>query len=64
MPLPKPPSQYWIFLPIASTDTWICIQPKVVTDVDDIELQKKLEQLALMNEEVDGDDDNSDEYED
>lgn len=39
-------------------------EPKVVTDVDDIELQKKLEQLAIMNEEVDGDDDNSDEYDD
>lgn len=50
-----------LWIPVLYT---VFIQPKVVTDVDDIELQKKLEQLAIMNEEVDGDDDNSDEYED
>jgi len=37
--------------------------PKVVTDLDDLELQKELEKLALQNEEVDGDDD-ADEYDD
>nr|CAB3241589.1 eukaryotic translation initiation factor 2 subunit 1 [Phallusia mammillata] len=37
--------------------------PKVVTDVDDMELQKELEKLALQNEEVDGDD-SADEYDD
>ncbi|XP_076802877.1 eukaryotic translation initiation factor 2 subunit 1-like [Clavelina lepadiformis] len=36
---------------------------KVVTDMDDAELQKELEKLALQNEEVDGDDDD-DGYED
>jgi translation initiation factor 2 subunit 1 len=32
------------------------LAPKVVTDVEDLELQKELEKLALQNEEVDGDD--------
>lgn len=41
----------------------IKMEPKVVTDIEDLELQKELEKLALMNEEVDGDDD-ADEYED
>jgi len=31
--------------------------PKLVTDVDDFELQKEMEKLALANEEIDGDDD-------
>ncbi|XP_039274130.1 eukaryotic translation initiation factor 2 subunit 1-like [Styela clava] len=39
------------------------MEPKVVTDMDDAELQKELEKLALMNEEVDGDDE-PDEYDD
>lgn len=33
------------------------MQPKVVTDVDDLELQKEMEKLAIQNDEVDGDDD-------
>ena len=35
-------------------------QPKVVTDTDDEELRKHLEELRLANEEVAGDDDTSD----
>lgn len=35
--------------------------PKVVTDVDDMELQKEMEKLALANEDVDGDEDSDEE---
>ncbi|XP_026696538.1 eukaryotic translation initiation factor 2 subunit 1-like [Ciona intestinalis] len=38
------------------------LAPKIVTDIDEIELQKELERLAVENEEVDGDDE-PDEYE-
>ena len=40
-----------------------CIQPKVVTDVDDEELRTQMEELRLMNQEVGGDDDQSDDNE-
>lgn len=36
------------------------LQPKVVTDVEDEELRKQMEELQLANEEVAGDDDASD----
>ena len=36
------------------------MQPKVVTDVEDEELRKQMEELQLANEEVAGDDDTSD----
>ena len=36
------------------------LQPKVVTDVEDEELRKQMEELQLANEEVAGDDDTSD----
>lgn len=36
------------------------MQPKVVTDVDEEELRKRMEELQLANEEVAGDDDTSD----
>ncbi len=35
-------------------------QPKVVTDVDEEELRKQMEELQLANQEVAGDDDASD----
>ena len=35
-------------------------QPKVVTDVEDEELRKQMEELQLANQEVAGDDDTSD----
>lgn len=41
---------------------FVCLlQPTVVTDVEDEELRKKMEELQLANEEVAGDDDASDE---
>lgn len=40
------------------------LAPKVVSDLEDLELQKELEKLALQNEEVDGDDDQDDGYQD
>lgn len=40
------------------------LQPKVVTDLDEAELEKKLNQLELENQEVAGDDDEEDEAED
>ena len=36
------------------------LQPKVVTDVEEEELRKQMEELQLANEEVAGDDDTSD----
>ncbi len=39
--------------------TCVCVQPTVVTDVEDEELRKKMEELQLANEEVAGDDDAS-----
>lgn len=39
--------------------TKILFQPKVVTDTDEMELAKRLEQLEMANTEVDGDADSS-----
>ena len=36
------------------------LQPKVVTDIEDEELRKQMEELQLANQEVAGDDDTSD----
>ena len=36
------------------------IQPKVVTDIEDEELKRQMEELQLANQEVAGDDDTSD----
>lgn len=36
------------------------LQPKVVTDVEDEELKRQMEELQLANQEVAGDDDASD----
>lgn len=38
----------------------LCLQPKVVTDTDDAELAKQLEQLEQDNMEVEGDNDDED----
>ena len=37
-----------------------CVQPKVVTDIEDEELKRQMEELQLANQEVAGDDDTSD----
>ena len=38
----------------------MCVQPKVVTDIEDEELKRQMEELQLANQEVAGDDDTSD----
>ena len=38
----------------------VLMKPKVVTDVEEEELRKQMEELQLANEEVAGDDDTSD----
>lgn len=38
----------------------VCLQPKVVTDIEDEELKRQMEELQLANQEVAGDDDTSD----
>lgn len=40
-----------------------CLQPKVVSDADELELAKQLERLEAENAEVAGDDSNSEEEE-
>lgn len=44
-----------------STHCSVLHQPKVVTDVEDEELKAQMEELRQANQEVGGDDDNSDE---
>lgn len=39
------------------------LQPKVVTETDELELAKQMERLEKENAEVDGDDDNPDDEE-
>ena len=41
-------------------EMFFCVQPKVVTDIEDEELKRQMEELQLANQEVAGDDDTSD----
>ena len=43
--------------------SFFILQPKVVTDIEDEELKTQMEELRVMNQEVAGDDDFSDEHE-
>ena len=43
-----------------SSHCLLSLQPKVVTDIEDEELKRQMEELQLANQEVAGDDDTSD----
>ena len=46
--------------PLIDLHGFIYLQPKVVTDIEDEELKRQMEELQLANQEVAGDDDTSD----